>query len=135
MRHFLLNSAKNRIVYCVRIMYMSGLNYLFKLFDLVLIVCSQLGNNTFPTWERFIPNEGISHSQGWNLRQNTINNVAQPHRFLFLALLLHLLEVGSFLGVRDLLGSRSIQVCANAVGIRAGWHTYRRIHSLGACTY
>ena len=96
----------------------------------------------FPTWEQYIPNVGTFHSQRGNksfprleFAPKSINNVALPHRFSLLALLLHQLEVGNFLGVRDLLGSRSIQVCANAVGIRAGWHTYRQSHSLGACTY
>ena len=64
-----------------------------------------------------------------------VNNVALLHRFPLLALLLHPLGVGSFLGEHDLQGNRSIQGCANAEGIHVGEHTYRRNHSLGGYIY
>ena len=55
-----------KIGFYVRTMSMSCSNYVFKLFDLFLIVYSLRWNSLFPTWERFIPNVGTFHSQGGN---------------------------------------------------------------------
>ncbi len=41
-------------------MSLSRSDYLFKLFGLFLVVYSQLGNDSFPTWEHFIPKEGTN---------------------------------------------------------------------------
>ena len=54
---------------------MSCSDYLFKLFRLFLIVCSQRGNNSFPTWERFIPKEGTSRSHDGNKCKKQLSRI------------------------------------------------------------